>query len=145
MTYKINGHPITKLTRVRALNMLEAMDKKCIETRERASEFYLIRQNRDDLLLRLGIAEGELGDARQGCVNAEAELSDARERRDAYKKESIDNWLKLTAAETTISRHEATIACMKRDLRWRWSPRDTLILVGLVVAATSCAGYLAWH
>lgn len=64
------------------------------------------------------------------------ELEGCRGQCEAYHKESTDNWLKLTTAETNLSRTQARLHSVQNDLRQMCTPREVILgfLFGAFVA-----------
>ncbi len=133
MTYKINSRRITKMSRPELLRVCERLHGEMLEHRATAEQAthneFMASQAYDACLV-------ERNEARALAKTYAFDGGVAAGERDRYKKDYINNSLKLMAAETELSRSEARVAHLKRSQLGFWGHAGWLVASTVIYALT---------
>ncbi len=151
MTYTIDGKRISQYKRPKLLVELERVDRERIRLLARVTEA-LADEAREVAMLREEEERANLVEAQRD--QAVAELDAVCAERDFYKKESVNNWLKLTTSETELGRQRALVVAkdrrigeLERQTESMWTDRQlwwAVFWTGLSVTAAGALGVLLW-
>ncbi len=111
MSYLIDGKRISRHNRQRLLAELERVDRERIRLLARVTEA-IADEHRDAIALQEESARADIAETQRDQALHECDV--LRGERDRYKKESVDNWLKLTASEDKLSQERARVSSYDR-------------------------------